>query len=303
MEAILIAISAYFLFAVTNLVDKYIVTKAAPPKVYVFIIGGLSGLVLFLIPFGVLEFGGWTITTIALLSGMIRILAIFIMFLGLEQFDASKIIPAVGGALPIFTFFFSSLYAGSINLKLQYLVALILLIGGTVLITMEKDKKLLFKSLFLAVTSAFLYALSFFGSKIVYLSQPFLSGFTIIYIGSFLGGISFLASKEVRENIFKKNSKKEKMSLKKKGLIIGNQALGATGGILQNFSIALAPLAFLPLINALEGFKYLFLLGLSALLSFKYPSFLEEKFTKKVALKKSLAVILLISGLFLLFLN
>ena len=93
------------------------------------------------------------------------------------------------------------------------------------------------------------------------------------------------------------------MGLKKKLIIVGNQVLGGSGAVLQNFAINLAPLAFLPLINALEGFKYLFLLILAAIFSFKFPSVLKEKFNKEVAIQKSVAVVLLISGLFLLFLN
>src|SRR6056297_1075101 len=165
MEAILIAISAYFLFAVTNLIDKYIVTQAAPPKVYAFIVGAFSGLVLLLVPFGYLEFVSLHLTAIALLSGISRTFALFLLYLALQEFDASKIVPAVGGALPIFTFIFTSILFGSIELNFYHIAALVLLIGGTVLITLEKKKELVFKSLFLAISAALLFSLSFFGAK------------------------------------------------------------------------------------------------------------------------------------------
>jgi len=303
MEAILIAISAYFFFAVTNLIDKYIVTQATSPKFYAFIVGAFSGLVLFLVPFGFLEFNGVAITSLALISGIARTFALFFLYLALQQFDASKIVPAVGGALPVFTFIFTSLFFGSVELNFYHIAALFLLIGGTILITLEKEKELIIKSLFLSVVAAFLLAFSFFGAKLVFrvYQESFLSGFVLVYSGSFIGGLMFLFTKEARKELF--SSAGEKMTLKKKAIIAGNQVLGGAGAVLQNYAIYLAPLAFLPLINALEGFKYLFLLALAALLSFKYPSILKERFNKRVALQKISAVVLLIGGLFLLFLN
>lgn len=295
---LVVAISAYSLLAIVALVDKYLISGPIPsPKVYVFYVGILGILALCLIPLGFLIPEPLYIT-MSLLAGAIYIFALLGLIRALQLFEASKVVPAIGGLLPIFTlsliYFFSG---GEKILGFLEILAFLLLISGSILIALEKEKSITLKSLEISALAAFLFSLTFVLSKFVYLSQPFWSGFIWMRIGGFLAAIFFLFSKEVREELFKKQVV---FKPKTAGIFLSNQAMAAGGFILQNWAIALVPLAFLPFINALEGTKYVFLLIFAILLSLKFPQILKEEISKKVLLQKISAILLIGGGLVLL---
>ena len=101
---IVIASTSYILLAVVTVFDKYILTGPLQnPKIFTFLAGILGGVVFILIPFGFLEIPGPLIILFALLAGMMRIFALLGLFSSLQKFEASRVIPALGGITPIFT--------------------------------------------------------------------------------------------------------------------------------------------------------------------------------------------------------
>ncbi len=112
MSWLLVTISAYFLFAIVALVDKYLLGGLMPsPKVYAFYVAALGILALVLIPFGFLIPAPFQIF-LALLAGIFHILAIFTYFSGLQYFETSRIVPAIGGLLPLFVFGLTYIFTG-----------------------------------------------------------------------------------------------------------------------------------------------------------------------------------------------
>lgn len=294
---LLIAIFAYFLIAITNLGDKYLLAGPPNPKIYSFYAGILGIVVLVLIPFLGFSLPSFNQLILGFLAGLVFILGIFSFYNALKNFEASRVIPAIGGFLPLFTlgFVYFSTGGGEIPMFKDF-VALILLILGSVFITLEKKKMISFKSLPISILTAFLFSLVFLLSKFVYLSQPFWSGFILMRVGGFFTALCFIFTKEVREEIFRR---KTTFNKKTGTFFLFNQTLGAMAFILQNWAIALVPLALLPFINALEGTKYLFLMILIVIISLKFPKFLKEEVSGKTLFQKITATILIISGLFL----
>ncbi len=300
MSWILIAISAYFILAIVSLVDKYLLVGPIPnPKVYIFYVGILGVLVLFLAPFVGFSVPQPSQIILSLLAGAIFIYGLFWFYKALRDFEASRVVPAIGGILPLFTLGLIYVFSrGKEALGYFEFLAFILLILGSILITYERSKKISFKSLQISTIAAFFLALSFVLTKYVYLAQPFWSGFIWIRIGGFLMAISFfLLFKEIREEIFKK-----KISFKKKtiGIFLSNQAMGAGAGILQNWAIFLAPLVYVAIINSLQGIQYVFLLIFATLISLKFPKILKEEISRKFLLQKIIAILLIGGGLVLL---
>jgi drug/metabolite transporter (DMT)-like permease len=296
MSWLFITIFAYFLFAVTSLIDKYLLKGLLPnPKIYSFYTGIFGILILILAPFGFLKVPSLSLIVFALLAGVFRILALFCFFTALQKFEASRVVPAIGGILPLFIFCITYfLKGGKEILEVRNFIAFIFLILGSVLISWEKEKKVSFGSLKISILSAFLFALSFVISKYVYSAQTFLSGFIWITIGAFLVAIFFIFSKEVREEVFRKKKILEK---KTAFLFFSNQAMGAGAFILRDWAIALAPLSFLAIINALQGTQYVFLLIFSIFLSLKFPQILKEEISKEVLIQKIVAIFLIGIGL------
>ena len=303
MNWLLVAISAYLILAIVFLVDKYLLVGPIPnPKVYTFYIGTLGILVLILAPFVGFYIPELSQIILSLLAGALFIYGIFWLNYALRLFEASRVIPMIGGILPIFSFLLIYIFSGGKeSLAFSESLAFILLILGSVLITYEKSKKITRKSLRGSALAAFFLAFYFVLIKYVYISQPFWNGFIWIRIGGFLTGLCFLFfAKEVRKEIFKV---KERFPKKTAGIFLSNQAAGAGANILQNWAIALAPLIYVPMINALLGVQYVFLLIFTVLLSLRFPKILKEEISRKILLQKIIAIFLIGAGLAILALS
>lgn len=291
---LIVIIISYFLFAFVSLGDKYLLIGPPNPKTYTFYVGVLGILILLLAPFVGFFVPGVFEILLCLLAGAIYIFAIFGIFEGLERFEVSRIIPAVGAFVPLFTFALICLFsAGKEILGFKELLTFPVLILGGIFITYDPAKRVSKKSLKISVIAALLFSLAFVLSKYVYLALPFWTGFIWIRIGAFLTALCFILFKDVRDEIFTRKSDFNK----KTGLLfLFNQGLGAGAFILQNWAIALAGLVYLSIINALQGVQYVFLFILTGLI-------LKEGLSKKVILQKFFAIILIGIGLIFLAFN
>jgi len=304
-----VTISFYFISAAVFLVDKYLLTSSIPnPKFYTFYVGTLGILFLIFIPFVGFYVPSFFQIILALLAGAIFIYALFWFYKSLSLFEASRVVPAISGLVPLFTFFF--VYISSLGkdvLPPLGIIAFILLVLGSILIVAEKEKFINLKSLKISIVCALLLSLSFTLSKYVYLNQSFWNGFIWIKLGGVItAACFFLLEKDIRKEIFKKknNFKVEKNLLsggikkyKTAIIFLSNQVGGATANVLQNFAFALAPLAYIAVINALQGVQYIFLLILTILISLKFPQIIKEEISKRVILQKGLAILLIVAGL------
>lgn len=303
---------SYFFSAVASVVDKILLSGPIPkPKVYAFYIGILGIVVLFLIPFG-FQVPPLHIILTAFFSGGMWVIGAIGLFAGLRKFEASRIVPAIGGFLPLFTLGFTHFFSWQTNLTIDRFdfyktFSFVLLIFGSILINFQKNKKITLESLILSLWVAFLFALSFITAKIVFLNQPFISGLIWMRMGGFFVALSLIFSKEVQEEIFFKKKKdhndqplfkKPKLAL----IFVTNQIIGATAGILQGLAIYFVPLGMLAFINAMEGIKYVFLLMLTTIISLRLPKILSESLSKNIIIQKVVATCLIVGGLIILYL-
>lgn len=286
-----VIILAYFLFSIVSLGDKYLLIGPPNPKTYSFYVGVLGGLAIILIPFVGFYIPSIYEIVLSLLAGAIYLLAIFSIYQGLENFEASRIIPAIGGLVPIFTFLFVYAFSGGKEmLGPKEILAFILLVLGSVLVTYSPFKKIAFKSLKISAVAALFLSLTFVLSKYVYLALPFWTGFIWIRIGVLISALLLLFIKEVRQEVFTKRSSFNR----KTGVIfLLNQLVGGGAFILQNWAIALAPLVFLSIINALQGVQYIFLF----IFTLFFLKTLGEETSKRIIMQKIFAIILILFGL------
>jgi len=297
---LLLTISFYFILAIVFLGDKYLLTGAVPkPEVYTFYVGISWALALVLIPFVHFYVPEVKQIIISFLAGALYFYGIFWFNKSLCKFEASRVVPAVGALSPIFTFlivyFFSS---KSQTLSFLGIIAFLSLISGSFIITLEKGKAINFQSLKNSFISALLFSLSFVLTKNVYETQSFWNGFIWTKLGGFLmAGLFFLFFKEVRKEVFKKRE-----SFPKKTFVFfaTNQSLGAVSNILQNFALAIVPLSYIAVIQALQGVQFVFLLLLTILLSFKFPNIIKEEISKEIITQKIVAILLIGVGIVIL---
>ncbi|MEK7652962.1 MAG: hypothetical protein AAB358_00545 [Patescibacteria group bacterium] len=291
-----ITIFAYLLNAVAVTVDKFLLTKKIPnPAVYAFFISFLNLFVLVLIPFG-FTIGSIAQIIIALIAGAIFAFALLYMFKALSGNEASRIIPFLGGLQPIFIFVLALFFLGEI-LTTSALVAFLFIVLGTITISWQSGKTNRQSYLF-ALVATILFAISYTTNKYIFIDQGFISGFVWTRIGAFLGALLLLIPAQNRKDIFKtfKNPKSSQGSGK---LFLFGQVCGALSFIMVNYAISIS--SSVAVVNALQGVQYVFLLLLIGLLSRKFPKLLKEKFTPSILIQKVTATVLIITGLFLLF--
>ncbi len=291
MNWLLIAITAYLIYAVVFIIDKFLLSQTKlEPSVYAFYIGILSGLAaLILIPF---DFNIISIeqTVISFIAGILFVLAVLFFYKSIQIGEVSRIAPIIGGAVPIFTLILTYLFLGE-RLTANQLIAFSLLVLGGVIMLWPRKKIGTVQRLPLAILSALLFAGSFVLTKFIYNNQSFINGFVWIRIGGILGAGFLLFWPNTRKIIFQVS---KSIKLKTVELAVFNKCLSALAFILLNYAIYLGSVA---LINALQGVQYVFLLIIALFLSKKFPEIIREQISQEVVIKKILAILFISIGL------
>lgn len=311
MSWIFVALLAYFFLAIANIGDKFLVDNVLKSsKAYAFVVC-FMGLLVFIASPWLLSWPGFSLFAFNLINGALFAIALWFLYEALIKGEASRVLVLIGGLTPIFSLIFSLiLFKEKFHLIQIFAVSAILF--GVFLIAFLPQKRSLFKRVLfylgvgnnnnnasairVAILSAFFYSLYFIGTKIAYSYQSFASSFLWTRLGAFLFVLLFLFNKDARTVIF--NILKNKKNKKRKGFfVVLNQIIGSLGFILQNYAIFLGSVF---LVNALQGFQYALILVISASLSFLWPKILKEEFSLKIVFQKSLAVVLIAFGIFLL---
>lgn len=298
MSWLLIVIIAHFLNAINFIIDKLLLSKfVRSPIVYAFIIGILGILVVALVPFG-FTWPGYTALAWDFLTGIFFIFALLLFFSALQIGETSRVVPLLGGCIPVFTLVLSYIFLGERLAPKEYL-AFVFLVIGSVVITLNKTssakkKELIRKGYIYTLLSALFFAVSFSLTKYTYEHQPLITAFVLTRVGSFITVLFFLFWPKNRANIkliFKG------VPFKIKASFLSNQLLGALAFMLLNYAISLSRVS---LINALQGVQYLFIIGFMIYLVKKYPKLFKEAINLKIILQKGAAVLAIFIGLFML---
>ncbi|MDD3292876.1 MAG: hypothetical protein PHT67_02210 [Candidatus Pacebacteria bacterium] len=297
MTWLIVAILGYLFFALASLGDKVILKKTPKPKLYAFYVSFLSIFVLLALPFVKFTFPNQSTLIWAFLDAIVYVWGLYILFLALEKYDVSRVIPTLGATQPIFIFLIALIiWPSTLALFNNYIfIAFILLLLGGVLISSEKNYVLTKDSLGLSFFAALLFSLDFIFQKFVFLETDLISGFILMRFLGAIVSLIFLFDKGVRRDIRKKEGKG------KTGIIfILAQISGGLATVFQSWAIVLVPVAYLAIVNALKGVQYVFLFILTIILSFYVPKYLKESLSKRILLQKLTAVIVIAIGLFIL---
>lgn len=303
MSWLIAVLVGHLINAVAYIIDKVLLTKSIKePFAYTFFIGVLGLFVLVLIPFGFEMPARAALLLIDLASGIFFTLALFFFFQALQSSDASRIVPFVGGAIPLFTIIFEALLLGSHFTSVQFF-AFAVLIAGTVVIARDdnphavrqksdKNKKLERSAWGKAFAAALFFATAFGFTKIAYNTQPFLSAFIWSRLGAALPVLILLV---IRANRIAVRDAVSIFKEKAGFIFLVGQGLGATGFIFINYAISLTSVS---VVNALQGVQYAFLLIIAVIASLKYPNILKESMTRRGLMMKIGAVVLIGVGLY-----
>lgn len=303
-----VAVSAYFILAVSNLLDKFLVEKLIRnSRAYAFI-ACIMGLAIFLISPWFLFWPGYFALFLNLINGAIFAVALWLLYEALYRGEASRVLVLIGGLTPIFSFLLSFLFFGEKFVVNQLAGLVLMLIGIFTIAFLPTARSYLSRILnklrlsqvipsggvWLAVATALVYSLYFLSTKQAYLDQPFISAFIWNRLGAALFVLLFLISRDDRRaivSLFNQSGPN-----KNKFIVFFNQGLGSLGFLLQNYAISLGSVV---MVNALQGIQYVFLLVISTILALLAPKLLKETFSWRIIIQKTAAVILITGGLYL----
>lgn len=288
---LLVVIGAHLLNAVAFLVDKFLLARTVPkPSVYAFFVGVLGAFTFVLLPFD-FQIPTAAHAVLDLAAGATFILALLLFFTALKRGEASRIVPYVGGTIPIWTFLIAYLALGE-RLGRNELVAFAILVIGSALIARGGATRTTRQRH--AYTAASLAAICFAAStvlmKLIFLQQAFIPGFVWSRAGALLAAVAILFHGPSRAAIFAPSDRPNGKLL---GLFFGGQIAGAVGFLTLQYAVSLASPT---LVNALQGVQYGFLFIITAVLGRTFPQ-LRERLTRPIVLQKVIALVVIAVGL------
>jgi drug/metabolite transporter (DMT)-like permease len=307
MSWIIVAVSAYLLLAVANLLDKFVVDSVLKnSKAYAFV-ACLMGLIIFIGAPWFLEWPSWPLFAFNLVVGAIFALALWLLYEALRRGEAARILVFIGGATPVFSLLLSILFFKEHFSNNQWLGIASLLAGVFVIAFLPVQRSFLARvmrqlkissdaktgGLMIAMFSALAYSVYFLATKYGYADQSFASAFMWNRLGAALFVLLFLIKSADRQAI--KATFGHSGKNKNKWLVVVNQIIGASGFLLQNYAIFLGSVV---LVNALQGVQYAFLLIISAFLAMLAPRLLKETFSWRIIIQKTVAVLFIALGLY-----
>jgi len=298
MDWVYIVLLAYLLQAVVFIFDSLLVNKKLGNAAsYAFFVSILGLAAFLLAPFG---FGRIPQTTLvaSTIAGASFTYGTLFLYRALKKHETSRVIPVVGGTIPIFSFLVSFIFLPE-QLKTTQLIAFIILVIGTILIThpfhpghaTHHIKPRMIGEMLL---SALLFACWGILSKRVFMETNFINGVIWIRIGAAAAGLLLLLGPTLRKEIFHGG---KRLTMRMGGAIIGNKTLGAVAGLLLLYAIAQGDPT---LVQALQGVQFVFLLGLVVALSHWLPRIFTEDLRPKLIAQKLISSIVIGFGVALL---
>lgn len=300
MNWILLAFIAPLLWAISNFIDKFLISK--------YFKGGSGTLVMFscfiALPVAILILifkpsvldVNISTSLLMMLIGFISISYLFPYLKALNQADTSTVIP-IFQIIPVFNYFLAFLILGEVLSKSQILASLMIIIGA-VGISLKFDgrkTKLRGNIVLLMLLASLIVSLNavlfkFFAIDLDYWTVSFWE-----YLGSLIFGIIlFIGVKSYRTDFISSLKRNGKNIL---GLNTINEIVNVIAVMIFSYALLLAPVALVSVIN---GFQPLFVFLIGLFLTVFVPHLIKEDLGKKIILQKIAFILLMFIGAYLL---
>jgi len=308
MGWILLATAGQFINAIVAILDKYIVTdeRAVPkPFVYAFysclVAGGwLIVYVLGLIPgaatLGLPKLASVQVPTLqvvamSFLAGYTLFMALVSMYTGLKKAAASDVMPVIGAIAALSTFGLSYVFLNE-PLSPNFIWGIAFLSVGTFLVSEIGLTSHIIKH---ALHSGVFFALHIITLKGLFLETSFDDGFFWSRVGFVLFALSLLLVPvywgKIRQQTTKATPRSGLLVLTAKGL----------AGVAAFLILKATDLGNVPVVQALDGLKFVFIIVLSIVIGFFLPAVDAENDGLSSVLRKVLYVVIICFGFAILF--
>lgn len=308
MNWFVLAIIGHLANGIAFIIDKILLRSAfSRSATYAGVVGLLSFVVIVLVPF-VDTWPSLAIWLLALSSGATFILALWAFFAALARAEASRVVPIVGSLIPVLTLAGSFIFLGE-HLSDRSFAGFFLLILATIILSGGGGKgRLTHQTIWMAITSALLFAVASVTAKATYDAAGFLGGFLITRIAAaataliLLFGIDRAAGKEAIQILHPMHRAQAKAQGRKQpGALAGvfaviGQSLGAAGFLFVQWATAQGSVS---VVNAMQAVQYAFLVLVALALRHRAPQLLGENLTRRALIFKSFALVITAIGMYL----
>lgn len=294
MSWIFLAILAYALWAITNIIDKIVVSKYVKDYFSLSLICiTICSLLIFVysvIISGLQSFGN-IIISIAILAGFARAIAYYFYYKAMSYEEASRV-TILTQLSPIFTLLFSVLFIRESLSFSQYFAFFLLLIAGLFASLKSDQKKIKISFVFWdMLIFAIIISASAVMMKYVFLQESFWPCMVWIALGETISAIiiSILFKKHIF-NVFTETSLKTKL------LILTDNIFSSTALIIYSLALSLGSVS---LIGVLSSLNPIFVFIFALIMGIFFPKILKEKIDQNTLLLKITSIILVIIGVYL----
>lgn len=294
MQWLIIVLVSYFILAISSIVDKFFLSKVFTHSLVYVIWVSLMSLVVFVLAPST-QWIGWYWLMVSLMTGAIFTLSLHLLYTALQRGEASRVVPLIGGAMPVIVF----LVSWTFNLEdftPKKIIAFVCLLLGSVLMTImpgPKNKLTRIKGAYWALGGSLSFAIFFLLTQYIFDHQSFIDGLVWPRVGTALVIVILMLFKNNRHLLLVRF---RTLHIKMRLGIISNQALAAAGFLGQNYAIDMG--GSLSLITALQGIQYVFILLFAAILTWKFPHMIKEIISQKIIIQKIIALLLIVVGLY-----
>jgi len=290
-----------FAFIIDKILLKNTFKRSAT---YAGLVGLLSGLTVILIPW----IDAWPkglALMLGIVSGITFMAALWTFFTALSSGEATRVVPIISASIPMITLAETSIFLNE-RLTLLELIGFFSLIVATILLASGKTQnRLSKKAIFFSLFSALLFAVSSVTGKYTYDTAGFLSGFVTTRIVATTTAVLLallidpMSGAEIMQILHPKKDKKDKKQISGTNaakLAIVGQILGGLGFIAIQYAISLGSAS---IVNALQVMQFALMVVVAFFLKSKAQTLLGESLNKSVILIKSVALIVMAAGLYL----
>jgi drug/metabolite transporter (DMT)-like permease len=299
-----IAIFAPLLWSFTNHIDKYILSRYSSDE------GGVGGLIVYSALFPLLILPFMVIihplvldviirdVLVLLLAGAINVIAVILYLYAISDDETSTVIPFFQ-LVPVFGFFLGFLVLGEVLTKNQIFAA-ILIITGTVILSLEfkaeSSTKFKKKLLLLMIGSSLLYACYDTLFKVIAIKGNFWTAMFWEQLGMVLmGGLLIVFVRKYRLDFYRivRGHTTKFFSLN-----VLNEFVYALGSFIYNYSLLLAPIVLVMLVNSYQP-VFVFIEGI--IITLLLPKIATEKLTREHLVQKIVSITVIVIGSALLY--
>ena len=290
MSWILLSVLAALLWAVSNVLDKFLLSKYIKEPMVPLLSFGFVGIISSLIVFFFNGFGqvSFHFLVVAFFLGLMYVLANILYFLALQGEEVSRVISLLY-LDPLFTAVMSAVFLGEVFSVSKYF-GILLLVLGAILISYRKASGFkISKGIIYCIISAFLFAVYNLVLKYMLGQTNFWIAFAYIRFFTFIGLLPIYYFYFKPFVGFIKQTKVAAISFTSNAISL----------IAILFFTIATSIGYVTLTTSLSAVQPFFILFITLILSLFYPHLLKEEHAKGVFWQKLFAIILMFVGVLL----